>query len=315
MKCIATTTIYPPSKATLAFAHIAREDGWELIIAGDKKTPHEAYHALARENKSVTYLTPEMQERLAPELSASIGWNSIQRRNMAFVWAWDAKADVIASVDDDNIPHANWGRDLMIGRTVPVRFHRANGVAFDPLSAVLADAWHRGYPIQMIADRFSWSSEYGIGFEADVQADLWNGDPDIDAIRRITHPRKKRDWVIDPQYFPFASNKPAPFNSQNTFLLRKVLPHYFMHIGVGRSDDIWAAFHAQAQGFKVVFGKPSVTQERNPQDVMKNFEDEMLNYRYNQTICRGIPHNPHVVRDFLGSESLRAFDIYQARLK
>jgi hypothetical protein len=314
MKCICTTTIYPPSKATLAFAHIAREDGWELIIAGDKKTPHEAYHALARENKSVTYLTPEMQDKLAPELSATIGWNSIQRRNLAFVWAWDAQAEICASVDDDNIPHANWGRDLMIGRTVPVKFHETNDCAFDPLSPFCEHCWHRGYPIQMTGSRLRNLTHPKISdFAADVQADLWNGDPDIDAIYRIVN--GVLPVYLDPQYCPFASNKPAPFNSQNTFLLRKVLPHYFMHIGVGRSDDIWAAFHAQAQGFKVVFGKPSVTQERNPQDVMKNFEDEMLNYRYNQTICRAIPDDPHCVVNMLPARSREAFELYQARLK
>lgn len=314
MKCICTTTIYPPSKATLAFAHIAREDGWELIIAGDRKTPHEAYHALARENKSVTYLTPEMQDKLAPELSAAIGWNSIQRRNLAFVWAWDAQAEVIASVDDDNIPHANWGRDLLIGREVPVNFHSVNECAFDPLSVFSYHCWHRGYPIQMTSSRLRISRPHETRhFTADVQADLWNGDPDIDAIYRIVN-------GVQPIYFdaekcPFAANKPAPFNSQNTFLLRKVLPHYFVFPFIGRADDIWAAFHAQAQGFKVVFGKPSVTQERNPQDVMKNFEDEMLNYRYNQTICRAIPHDKDCVLNMLPALSREAFELYQARLK
>lgn len=314
MKCICTTTIYPPSKATLSFANIAREDGWELIIAGDKKTPHEAYHALARENKSVTYLTPEMQEKLAPQLSNAIGWNSIQRRNMAFVWAWDAQAEVIASVDDDNIPYANWGRDLMIGRTVPVNFYKTEECAFDPLSPFAEHCWHRGYPIQMAGSRLrNTTRPQTAEFVADVQADLWNGDPDIDAIYRIVN--GLLPMRLDPAYCPFASNKPAPFNSQNTFLLRKVLPHYFMHIGVGRSDDIWAAFHAQAQGFKVVFGKPSVTQERNPQDVMRNFEDELMNYRYNQTICRAIPHDSQVVVDMLPEHSRRAFELYQDRLK
>jgi hypothetical protein len=315
MKCIATTTIYPPSKATLAFAEIARNEGWVFVIAGDKKTPHEAYRDLSLDNKSVVYLTPDRQDFIAHELSDAIGWNSIQRRNLAFVYAWDMGAEVIASVDDDNIPHEGWGRDLMLGRKINTRFIEIEECAFDPLSAVIADAWHRGYPVQMIADRFKWNNVLDADVIADIQADLWNGDPDIDAMRRITHPVHKRDWVIDPNYFPFASNAPSPFNSQNTFFTRKVLPHYFMQIGVGRADDIWAGFHAQAQGFKVIYGKPSVTQERNPQDVMKNFEDELLNYRHNLDICRDIPHYKNAVIQRLPEKSRIAFELYQERCR
>lgn len=312
MKAICTTTIYAPSKATLAFAEIAKNEGWTLIIAGDNKTPHEAYRDLERVNKSVVYLDLIRQQEMAPKLSDAIGWNSIQRRNLSFVHAWDIGAEVIASVDDDNIPHEGWGRDLLLGKDVEHTQCETPNEAFDPLSPTNhANLWHRGFPIQLLADRQNVSGQRDVG-TFQIQADFWDGDPDVDAICRMQY---RPTCVFNPLCFPFASNKPAPFNSQNTFLLREVLPHYFMQVGVGRADDIWAAFHAQAQGFKVIFSKPSVTQERNLQDSMKNFEGELLNYRYNLEICRDIPHYKNAVINRLSENSRVAFELYQDRLK
>ena len=40
MKVIVTTTIYPPSAELIAFAEMP---DWELLVVGDRKTPHETY--------------------------------------------------------------------------------------------------------------------------------------------------------------------------------------------------------------------------------------------------------------------------------
>ena len=49
-----------------------------------------------------------------------VGWNKIQRRNLGFLYAYDQGADVVATVDDDNIPYENWGEDLYIGKKLNV---------------------------------------------------------------------------------------------------------------------------------------------------------------------------------------------------
>ena len=46
-----------------------------------------------------------------------------------------------------------------------------------------------------------------------IQADLWDGDPDIDAISRMTY----KPIVKYKKLKPYASKKISPFNSQNTF--------------------------------------------------------------------------------------------------
>ena len=67
-----------------------------------------------------------------------------------------------------------------------------------------------------------------------AQADLWDGDPDIDAFERIIW---KPDCKFSVKNF-YGSDNVSPFNSQNTFLHRDLMPWYMMLPGVGRMDDI-----------------------------------------------------------------------------
>ena len=103
-KIIVTTTINSPTIATKKFANMKN---WQLVVVGDKKTPHKEYEKL-----DCIYLHPDHQEKKYPELSLALGWNTIQRRNIGFIEAYKLGADVMATVDDDNIPYENWGKNL-----------------------------------------------------------------------------------------------------------------------------------------------------------------------------------------------------------
>jgi len=107
-KFIITTTINEPTEATLKFATIADKKDFTFVIVGDTKTPHEMYQQLVSDFQNVVYLTPEYQTELYPELSEIIGWKTIQRRNIGFVYAYQNGADIVATVDDD-IFHMNHG--------------------------------------------------------------------------------------------------------------------------------------------------------------------------------------------------------------
>ncbi len=143
-KYIITTTINPPTKATLKFCQIARKKNWVFVIVGDTKTPHNAYFEL--ENEHVIYLTPKKQEELYPELSTTIGWKSIQRRNIGFVYAYEQGADIVATIDDDNIPYDNWGDEILVGKEVEIDIYdHLDYKVFDPISPTNHNQlWHRG---------------------------------------------------------------------------------------------------------------------------------------------------------------------------
>lgn len=285
-KVIVTTTINHPTEATLKFCEIADKKDWIFLIVGDKKTRHEEYQELVDRYKNVRYLTPEMQEENYPELSNMIGWNTIQRRNIGFVHAYNHfKADIMATVDDDNIPYDFWGDDLLVGKTVEIDHYQSlNSEAFDPLSVTTyPELWHRGFPIEDVPYKNEVRYLGKKPIKVLVQADFWDGDPDIDAICRLS----KMPIVKFDKFEPFASEQYSPFNSQNTFLAREVIPKYAVLPFVGRMDDIWGGYILQHFfPHSIAYCRASVYQERNPQDLVTNLENEVIGYRENYEFLR-----------------------------
>lgn len=306
-KAIVTTTINPPTEALKKFVKIAREDGWHLYIVGDQKTPHKEYLDIAGALDCVTYLHPDDQEAISQELSDLIGWNCIQRRNFGLIAAHKAGAEIIATVDDDNIPYPGWGKHCTVNREIDVSMYRTKQPVFDPISPYLASIWHRGFPVQLL-DKRTLDPPHMARRHVLVQADFWDGSPDVDAICRISlNPIVK----FPPTLIPMASNAMMPFNSQNTFLSRDVFPTYFLFPHVGRMDDIWAAYVTQfTHPDSVAFCKASVYQERNPHDLTKDLEAELLGYKHNAEFV--VAKNDW--RKFLPDAAIRAYSVYQELL-
>lgn len=298
-KVIVTTTINPPTEAILKFQHMK---DWELVVLGDKKTP-PGYHL-----ERGIYVTPEEQEKYDPELSEAIGWNCIQRRSMGLLWAHEMKADIIALIDDDNIPLEHWGQNLLVGREVEVTEYESDLPAFDPVGLTnYPHLWHRGFPLQLLSQR-DYSKKTRKKVFVDVQADFWNGDPDIDAICRMEH---RPECKFDPSAFPVAANKMGPFNSQNTFITAECLPNYFLFPHVGRMDDIWGSYFLQSNGFRVVWNTPSVYQQRNVHDLVRDMKQEYLGYENNASLVRDLAKNSECIAKYLPERSQHAFALYK----
>jgi len=268
-KFIVTTTINKPTKATIKFSMMK---DWQLIVVGDTKTPHEEYKKI-----NCIYLTPEYQEKKYKKLSDAIGWRSIQRRNLGFIEAYNLGADIIATVDDDNIPYDNWGKDLYVGQEIEIDLWESQNGYFDPLSVTnRPDLWHRGYPLSLVPTKNNVEYRGKAKRKVLVQADLWDGDPDIDAICRLS----KMPCVKYDISKPYGSLQNSPFNSQNTFIAREVIPHYMVLPHAGRMDDIWASYIIQDKfPNSVIYNKATVFQDRNEQDLVTNLENEIIGYR------------------------------------
>jgi len=279
---IVTTTINKPTLATIKFCEIVTNGGhnidFKFIIVGDTKTPHSDYEALVNKYKNVIYLNPDEQDKLYPELSKLIGWKTIQRRNIGYVYAYNNDCDVLATVDDDNIPYPNWGENIYVGEDVVCDLYESENGYFDPLSITKDNyVWHRGYPIQHLQTRHRVNYLGKTIKKCLVQANLWDGDPDIDAMARLTHkPCVKYSDITG----PYTSNQPSPFNSQNTFIARECIPYYAVLPFVGRMDDIWGGYLLQ-QKFPnaIVYDVATVYQDRNVQDLVTNLENEVIGYR------------------------------------
>lgn len=284
---LCTTTINLPANLD-GFVHdIADRNANDtvVVIAGDKKTPIEIQDFCEGLQKKygikIHYLSPDFQENFAPDYSRFLGWNSIQRRNMAFLFAYKAGAEIIVTIDDDNFMFES-------------DYLESHGVLNDQIiteTVETSTGWYnicrrlqssqefypRGYSLRErgVSSRITSSLRPQ---NAVVNAGLWIGDPDIDAVTRLAINPSVANAVTTP--FTLAKDIYSPFNSQNTALHRSVLPAYCMVSGVGRYDDIISSFFvkkiADHLGDAVRFGKPIVQQTRNAHDLWRDLDDERL---------------------------------------
>ena len=69
------------------------------------------------------------------------------------------------------------------------------------------------------------------------------------------------------------------FNSQNTAVIRELIPAWFMMPGVGRHDDIYASLIVQRvmreRDLHVHFGPPFTYQQRNPHNLITDLRAEI----------------------------------------
>jgi len=289
---IVTTTISPPSSALLKYTRAKvgfyqpgeTNPKWHIIVAGDKRTPHNEYTNL----EGITYLHPDQQHEMFPELSDTIGWNCIQRRYAAVLYAYKKNAEIFAFADDDNIPYSNWGDDAdLLNNEVEAELYRdeVNNM-FDPYSATNhPELWHRGYPLDLVRKRKPLYCGHR-NIKPLVIERLVDGDPDIDAIYRLPfRPTVKFKEQL------FTSYQPTVFNSQNTLVAREVIPYYLNLPGVGRHDDIIGSilfqrlFPNKDSLPYIAFSSSTVYQERYPQDLVRNLEMEIFGYRHTLDIA------------------------------
>ena len=83
----------------------------------------------------------------------------------------------------------------------------------------------------------------------------------------------------------------SPFNSQNTYWFKEAFPlMYLPSFCSFRMTDIWRSYVAQRIswecGWSILYHEPTVWQERNAHNLMKDFEDEIPGYSNNFNICK-----------------------------
>jgi hypothetical protein len=286
---IVTTTINYPKTFVEKYASTDAL----LIVVGDEKTPPETEELVTQHGGR--YLPSYDQNQW--QCSVAIGWNKIQRRNIGFLEAYRLGADVVITVDDDNLPE---NADVWLaGHKRNLSDYVENTVTtnigwFNPGWLLNHQVQARGFPYFVVdrpLDFNSGTSKNPVG----VSAGLWLGDPDVDAMTRIvqgleTYELRGPDRsVIEPGTW-------APINSQNTAWRRDLLPLTFLPPYVGRWDDILGGYVAQwslwAAGYSVAYGQPLVRQDRNEHNLWKDLADEIAGYEYTTVICDMLAQNP-----------------------
>jgi hypothetical protein len=199
-------------------------------------------------------------------------------------------ADVIYSWDHDNLPvsldHFDWLRMRLDSSSVDKieKFRHFSGIKiasntgwFDPGSLLIPAMRHRGFPHDKPVSKLAAPvTDARIG----VAAGLVIGDPDVDSVTRMelkpdigqVHILGSTGVVVDRDTW-------TVWNSQNTAVIRELMPSWFMAPGCQRHDDIFASQIVQRvmreRGYHVHFGPPFTLQERNPHDLLVDLRAEI----------------------------------------
>lgn len=275
---LATTTIHVPHALKLL-----RKCSPDVMffVTGDLKTPTPETYQFLVDIDNCRAFVPEEQAHC--KCSDLLGWNTLARRNIAFLEALKWGADVIVSWDSDN---------YCLNERYFEHFHTAiwksfNGIVvsgkdnwFDAGAYLRPPAKHRGFPIQRKHQpTYSTITDAKVG----VAAGLILNDPDVDAVTRIAQaPDSQEVSLLMEAGIVVDLNTWTVFNTQSTAVIRELVPAWFLLPNVGRMDDIYASLIVQRvareRNYHVHFGQPFALQQRHPHDLIKDMRAEMDGY-------------------------------------
>lgn len=287
-----TTTINVPHVLT-QWAECLTEDD-VIIVAGDLKSPHIEIADLVRGLRNsygvhAEYRAPDRQKKWAS--SEVIGWNCIQRRNIALLEALSFDPKFILTIDDDNAPAIVDPLQvedylIVLGKDVTSSVVTSRSGWANPGDICVPRVTHRGLPMRQRHNfsTLTWRVERS---QIGVAEMMVLGDPDIDAVERI---------VVQPNVthiqdeLALAAGTWAPFNSQAVIYRAKLAPLMMVWPGVGRYDDIWASYLARcvmdSYDLGVLYGTPAVRQDRNEHNLLHDLQLEMMGMTWTDDLVR-----------------------------
>lgn len=275
---ILITTINAPTSAVKKIATDHPE--WEFIVIGDTRTPVDWRWP------GVTYLSIADQIAAAGKFAEQCPIRHYARKNVGYLKAIADRSPVVAETDDDNIPYDTFLSDVR--REVTGRQVLKKG--WENVYTHFTDdrIWPRGFPLELVNASLKNRSTLGeMGqFDCPIQQFLADGDPDVDAVYRLTIEAVTK---FRPNTIVLDSGTYCPFNSQNTIFWPETYPLLYLPAYVSfRMTDIWRSFIAErclyAMGRKLAFRDATVFQERNEHSLIRDFKDEIPGYVNNARI-------------------------------
>jgi hypothetical protein len=214
------------------------------------------------------------------------------RKNIGYLEAIRRGATVIIETDDDNFPRKPFFAPR--ARVAMARLVAANGWVNVYKYFTDAEIWPRGLPLDevrgTIPDIESAALEQ---VDCPIQQGLADENPDVDAVYRLLLPLPQR-FRYD-RMVALGAGTWCPFNSQNTTWWAEAFPLMYLPAYCSfRMTDIWRSFVAQRicweNGWSLLFHGPTVWQERNEHDLMRDFADEVPGYLQNRQIAEALIH-------------------------
>ena len=232
-------------------------------------------------------MSVEKQKSLGYRIHDFLPYKSYARKNLGYLYAIQHGAKIIYDTDDDNSPTS--GKITFFQQETGDFFvYRTDSSVVNPYEHFgQSTIWPRGYPLDRIADPPAHTFVKCAGVDTSIQQGVVNGDPDVDAIFRLTRKDKNVDLKVEfDAHAPTVVLPPktmAPFNSQNTLFLSKGLWGTLLPITLAfRVCDIWRGYWAQRLlwdvGSQLSFFPPNAVQVRNAHNYLDDFIDEKMLY-------------------------------------
>lgn len=260
-------------------ARAGSRGGLATVVVGDKKSPRETWPS------DVEFLSVEDQQSFGFALCDLLPFNHYARKNLGYLLAMSRGGRVLFDTDDDNAPLESW---RVRSERTAARCCRQSG--WVNVYRWFSDdhIWPRGLPLVLANERtVPATTNVSSSVTAPIQQGLANGSPDVDAVWRLL---LDRDFSFDAnESVILPPGSWCPFNSQSTWWFPRAYPLMYLPSFVSfRMTDIWRSFVAQrclwALGLGVVFHGPEMFQDRNPHNLMRDFEQEIPGYLSNERI-------------------------------
>ena len=277
---LVVTSISAPNRVLGALAEGSRRRGRRFVVIGDVPSPEDfRLEGCDFYGLDAQYETGFRFARLCPV-------RHYARKNLGYLLSIREGANVIVETDDDNIPREEFWAERQRRVSVPT----LEGAGWVNVYRYFSEAniWPRGLPLERVREGVPGFESLKVkDADCPIQQGLADENPDVDAIYRLVEelPQSfRRDRRV-----ALGAGAWCPFNSQNTTWWADAFPLLYLPAYCSfRMTDIWRSFVAQRicweQGWGILFHEPTVWQERNEHNLMRDFRDEVPGYLHNAAI-------------------------------
>jgi hypothetical protein len=275
---VIVTSIAGPTDILRLIADGCAAAGWRFILIGDWKSPENF------ELAGCDYYPIERQQRLGFSINEKLPYNSYARKILGYLIAMQAGYHVIVEIDDDNLPMEGFWRDTGMETEATT----VNTPGWVNIYRYFGDgcACPRGFPLEYSMQTPPLEGHRQVAC-CPIQQGLVDGDPDVNAVYRMTN----NTSIFFTQREPVALGPGSwcTFNSQNTRWFDVAFPlMYLPSYCTFRMTDIWRGLVAQrilwTCGYRVLFSSPTARQERNAHNLLQDFRHEVPGYLHNEQI-------------------------------
>jgi hypothetical protein len=276
------TSISAPNPVLKSFADGCSKNGWDFIVIGDKASPPQF------ELEHCNFFSLADQYKMPFKLGEILPEKHYARKNLGYLQAIKNGASIIVESDDDNFPYETFWEK----RRTEFTTHSFEGSGWINLYKYFSNEniWPRGYPLEDLHKAIPELSSVALKDRyCPIQQGLADENPDVDAIYRLVG-KLPVYFSREEQYLSLSKQAWCSFNSQNTTWFEPAFPLLYLPSYCSfRMTDIWRSYVATRisweNNWDVLFHHPTVWQERNAHNLMKDFADEIVGYTNNKLIC------------------------------